>query len=194
MKKVKLQVQLTVDGFNSDPAGNTNWRFATTRSNDLTEYLINLVDSCDLMLLGRKMADPFIKNWTAVVNNPKNPDYSFTKKLLDMHKVVFSKTITEPQWENTVIANGDLKKEVEKLKTGTRKDIFAFGETSLATSLLKEGLVDELYLIINPVVLGKGGSIFKEIPETRHLTLMEAISFDCGIVSLAYKPKILKSE
>ena len=80
MKKVKLQVQLTVDGFNGDRDGNVDWHFAMKWSQDLTEYVNNLTDSCDMILLGRKMTDGFISAWMNQVEDQNNPNYAFAKK------------------------------------------------------------------------------------------------------------------
>ena len=188
MKKVKLQVQLTVDGFNGDRDGNVDWHFAMKWSQDLTEYVNNLTDSCDMILLGRKMTDGFISAWTSQVEDQKNPNYAFAKKMVDTPKVVFTKTLTESKWKNTTLATGELKEEITKLKSGKGKDIIVYGGTSFVSSLIKEGLIDELHLFINPVIIGKGTSIFREVEQTQNLQLLQVIGFECGMAVLVYKP------
>lgn len=187
MKKLKLQVQVTVDGFNGNPDGNLDWHFAMHWSKDLTEYVTNLTDSCDMILLGRKMTDGFISAWTSQVEDPNNPNYSFAKKMVDTPKVVFTKTLTESKWSNTTLATGELKEEIKKLKSGKGKDIIVYGGTSFVSSLIKAGLIDELHLFINPVIIGKGTSIFKEVEKAQNLQLLKAIGFECGMVVLVYK-------
>ncbi len=194
MKKLKLQVQLTVDGYNGDSNGNLEWHFATKWSKDLMDYVNTLTDSCGTILLGRKMTDGFVSAWSELVKDEKNPNYQFAKKMVDTPKIVFTKTLEKSKWDNTTIATGDLKEEIKKLKNGAGKDIIVYGGTSFVSSLIKDELIDELHLFVNPVVLGKGTSIFKEVTELQFLTLVKAEVFTCGIVVLVYKPKKNKSK
>lgn len=188
MKKLKLQVQLTVDGFNGDPAGNLEWHFAVAWSKDLMDYVNALTDSCDTILLGRKMTDGFISAWSSQVEDESNPNYAFAKKMVDTPKIVFSKTLKKSKWTNTAVANGELKEEIKKLKQGKGKDIIVYGGTTFVSSLIKETLIDELHLFINPVILGAGTSIFKDIEKSQYLKLVKAIGFECGMAVLVYEP------
>ncbi|MFW9928921.1 MAG: dihydrofolate reductase family protein [Candidatus Thorarchaeota archaeon] len=188
MKKLKLQVQVTVDGFNGDPDGNLDWHFAVKWSKDLIDYVNNLTDSCDTILLGRKMTDGFISAWTSQLEDENNPNYAFAKKMIDTSKVVFSKTLTDSKWANTTLATGDLKEDVKRLKNGKGKDIIVYGGTTFVSSLIKDGLIDELHLFINPVIIGKGTSIFNAIEKAQNLKLIKAIGFECGMALLVYKP------
>ena len=189
MKKIKLQVQLTVDGFNAGLDGNLDWHFATSWSQDLMTYVNDLTDSCDMILLGRKMTDGFVTAWSDQVKDSTDPNYALAKKMVETPKVVFSKTLQESPWLNTRIATGDLKEEINKLKAGKGKDIIIYGGTTFVASLIKENLIDEFHFFINPVLIGKGTSIFKELTTTNYLTLGKAIAFECGMVLLLYKLK-----
>lgn len=188
MKKLKLQVQVTVDGFNGDPDGNLEWHFGVKWSKDLTNYVNELTDSCDTILLGRKMTEGFITAWSNQVKDENNPNYLFARKMVDKPKVVFSKTLTESKWPNTTIATGELREEIKKLKNSKGKGIIVYGGTSFVSSLIQESLIDELHLFINPVIIGKGTSIFKGIGNTQKLKLLKAIGFECGMCVLVYKP------
>lgn len=188
MKKLKLQVQLTVDGFNGDPTGNLDWHFAVKWSKDLTEYVNDLTDSCDTILLGRKMTDGFISAWSSQVEDQNHPNYEFAKKMVDKPKIVFSKTLKKSKWSNTAVANGELKDEIKRLKEGKGKDIIVYGGTTFVSSLIKEQLIDELHLFINPVILGNGTSIFKDLEQSQYLKLVKAIGFECGMAVLVYEP------
>lgn len=191
MKKVKLLQQLTVDGFNGDTKGGTRWTsFSSASHKDIDEYFNSLIETSDLLLVGRKMADGFNAVWSQQADNPSNPGYNEAKKLLDMRKVVFSKTVQESRWINASVITGDVKEEVNNLKAGTGKDIIVLGGTSFVSSLIKKELIDEFNLLINPTLLGNGTSIFKDIPRNQQLSLVKTKEFDNGTVLLQYELKI----
>lgn len=104
-------------------------------------------------------------------------------------KIVFSKTFTKSEWDNTTIANGDIVDEITKLKKQNGGDIIVYGGASFVSALIKNGLIDELHLLINPTAIGNGMTIFKELESTQNLNLIKAIPFECGIVVLYYEPK-----
>ena len=87
------------------------------------------------------------------------------------------------------MANGDLVKEITKLKNQGGKDVIAYGCATIVSALIKHGLIDEFQLFINPTAIGNGMTIFKELDSKQNLTLVKSTSFDCGIVVLNYKPK-----
>ncbi len=187
MRKLKLQVQMSVGGYVAGPNGELD--FMTWKSdNRLLEYINSLTDSSDTILLGRKMTDGFIDYWTKVLNDPKNPEYSFAKKMIDTPKVVFSKTLRTSTWTNTTLASGDLTDEIAKLKNRPGKDIIVYGGASFVSSLIKEGLIDEYHLFIHPAAIGNGMTIFSALGKKQSLSLQSATSYDCGVTVLVYKP------
>ena len=188
MKKLKLQVQVSVDGFVARPNGELDW-MVWDWDEALSQYVTELTDSVDTILLGRKMTDGFISAWQNVVSDPANPMYEAGKTFLDLPKVTFSRTMEESPWENTTLATGDLAEEISKLKNQVGKDLIVYGGASFVSSLIKGGHIDEYHLFVNPVVIGEGLTIFKEIDQKRDLTLVNAIPFECGIVLLHYEPK-----
>ena len=117
---------------------------------------------------------------------PDDPFYAFAKKMIETPKVVFTKTLKKSQWANTDIATGDLTEEIMKLKTQNGKDIIVYGGASLDSSLIKEGLIDDFHLFINPAAIGKGMTIFKDLNNIQKFILVKSIAFDCGIVMLHY--------
>ena len=103
---------------------------------------------------------------------------------------MMTKTLTKSNWINTELATGDLKDEITKLKSQDGGgDIIVYGGVSFDSSLIKENLIDEFYLFINPVAIGNGKTIFKDLKEIRKFTLNESILFDSGIVLLHYEVK-----
>ena len=187
MRKLKLQVQISVDGFIAGPGGEMDWITWTT-DQDFIDYVMDLTDSSDGMLLGRKLAEGFIPYWTAITNNPEDPQYSFAKIMVDTPKVVFSKTLDKSAWDNTVVENGDLTTEINKIKSQKGKDIIMYGGSEFVSSVIKAGLIDEYHLFVSPSAIGKGMPIFNTLEGTRKLSLIKATPLKCGIVVLFYKP------
>jgi dihydrofolate reductase len=135
------------------------------------------------------MTDVFISYWSNVVNKPDDPWYEFAKKMIETPKVVFTKTLNKSRWINTDIARGDLIEEVSKIKSQNGRDIIVYGGASFDSCLIKEKLIDEFYLFINPVAIGNGMTIFKDLNEIQKYTLIESKAFECGIVLLRYEAK-----
>ncbi|WP_262507430.1 dihydrofolate reductase family protein [Spirosoma radiotolerans] len=103
-----------------------------------------------------------------------------------MSKVVFTRTIDEPDWENTVLAKGNIVHEINKLKVQDDQDIIAYGGGTFVSSRIKYGLVNEFHSFVNLVAIGNGMPIFSELDKKQNLTLIKATSFNCGIVILHY--------
>ena len=190
MRKLKLQVHISLDGYITGPNNEQDW-MVFFGDEKLKEYEFRLLESVDTILLGRKMTNEFISYWTEVLNKPNDSWYAFAKKLIETRKIVFTKTLTKAEWPNTEIATGDLKEEITKLKSqeGSGGDIIVYGGASFDSSLIKENLIDEYYLFINPVAIGNGKTIFKDLKEIRKFTLVESIAFDSGIVLIHYEVK-----
>lgn len=192
MRKLKLQMQTTLDGFVAGPNGELDWM--VFGSGEKIENRVNeLTDSSDTILLGRKMTDEFINYWSGVLDKPESPEYAFAKKMIDIPKIVFSKIVTESKWVNTVVANGDLVEEVEKLKNQDGKDILVYGGANFVSNLIKNNLIDEYYFFVNPVAIGDGMSIFGDSWKIRKLELIKSDVFPSGEVELFYVPKIQDS-
>ena len=186
MRKLRLQVQISVDGCIAGPNNEMDW---LVWDDDYIKYVNDITESVDTILLGRKMVDGFIPYWTEVMNKPDDPMNAIAKKMIEIPKVVFTKTINKSRWINTDIATGDLKDEITKLKSQNGGDIIVYGGVSFDSSLIKEKLIDEFYLFVNPIVIGNGKTIFKDLEETQRFTLIESIGFDCGLVLLHYEVK-----
>ncbi|HEY6626688.1 MAG TPA: dihydrofolate reductase family protein [Ignavibacteriaceae bacterium] len=140
MRKLILQVQMSVDGFVAGPNGELDW-MTWNWSDDIKNYVTELHDTIDTILLGRKMTDGFVKHWQSV--EPGTEEYPFAKKMVDYPKVVFTKTLNKSEWKNTTLAKGNLSEEVNSLKNQSGKDIIVYGGAGFVSSLIKENLIDE---------------------------------------------------
>jgi dihydrofolate reductase len=186
LRKLRLQVQMSVDGCIAGPNGEMDWMVGLL-DDELIKYAYKITESVDTILLGRKMTDVFISFWLDVMNKPDDPWNAFAKRMIETPKVVFTKTLNKSQWINTDIATGDLIEEVSKIKSQNGRDIVVYGGASFDSSLIKEKLIDEFYLFINPVAIGNGMTIFKELNEIQKYTLIESKVFESGKVLLRYE-------
>jgi dihydrofolate reductase len=181
MRKLKLQVQVTVDGYIAGLNGEMDW-MVFDWDNELKRYVTEITDSVDCIILGRKLAQEFIPYWAS------NPNEEGAEKMNNCKKVVFTKTLDKSEWNHTILAKGDLIGEIVKLKNQAGKDIISYGGAGFVSSLIKHGLIDEYHLLINPTAIGNGMTIFKELEDRLNLTLVKSKSFECGIVALHYEP------
>ncbi|MDN5846499.1 MAG: dihydrofolate reductase family protein [Candidatus Nitrosocosmicus sp.] len=186
MRKLKLQVDISVDGCIAGPNNEMDWLIC---EDDCMKCIDDIAESVDTIIMGRKMVDEFISHWSSRMNKSDDPWNAFAKKMIEIPKIVFTKTLTKSNWINTEIAKGDLKDEITKLKDQDGEDILVYGGASFDSSLIKEKLVDEFYLLVVPIVFGKGKTIFKDLKEIQKLTLIESKVFDGGLVLLHYEVK-----
>jgi len=180
MRKLKLQVQMTVDGYMVGSNGELDWTI-TEWDDDLKNYVVEITKSVDAIVLGRKLAQGFIPYWAA------NPEQEGADTFNNTPKVVFTKTLDQSEWDNTVLATGDLVEEITTLKNQAGKDIIAYGGATFVSALIKHGLIDEFHLFINPTAIGNGMTIFPELDSRQNLTLKKTTAFSCGIVVLCYE-------
>lgn len=188
MRKLKLQMQITLDSYIAGPNGEMDWTVLNW-DNELNKYVTEITEPVDCILLGRILAQEFIDYWDARIADPGDQDMEGIRKMNETPKIVFSKTLKNTVWKNTTLANGDLVDEINKLKNQNGKDIIVYGGGNFVSSLIKEGLIDEFHLLVNPVAIGDGMTIFKGLADRKNFTLVKSRSFDCGIVLLHYDAK-----
>ena len=116
MRKLKLQVQMSIDGFIAGPKGEMDW-MNINWGDDINGYVASITEPIDTIVLGRKLAEGFIPHWAGVAANPDEPEYLAGRIFTDTPKVVFSRTLEKSQWDNTVLAKGDLVEEINRLKS-----------------------------------------------------------------------------
>lgn len=190
MRKLKLQIQLSVDGYIADKNGKTDWMIWNWGpewgwDDELKRDFIALKSTIDTVLLSRKMAEEgFIQHWAHV--SVDSSQYAFSKSIAAAHKIVFTKTLFESAWPNTILAKGELSQEIMRIKNQPGKDMIVYGGASFVSSLIKENLIDEFFLYVNPMVLGKGLAIFTYIEHRLPLTLISSRSYTCGIAVHQY--------
>lgn len=187
MRKLKLQVQMSLDGFISGPNGEMDW-LVFNWSDDIKKYVDEITKPVDTILLGKNLAVGFIPHWAAVAADDTNPEKEAGIIYSETHKIVFSKTLTKSEWRNTTVENGYYVDKINELKQQNGGDIIVYGGSQFVSSLIKEKLIDELHLFINPAILGTGMPIFQEIEAMQKLSLIGSTHFECGIIVTVYKP------
>jgi dihydrofolate reductase len=193
MRKLKLQVQITVDGFVGGPDGDLDWR-VWDWDDKLKAFAYPLRDTSDTILLGRKMAQTFIPHFEETVNTlkPGNGDkalderFDYANRMVNMPKIVFTKTIKTLPGRNVSVENGDLVTAIKNLKSKPGNDMIVYGGASFVSSLIQHGLIDEFNIFVNPIMINKGLRIFDLLEHRQKLSLISATAYACGISVLVF--------
>lgn len=176
-------MQMTLDGFVAGPNGELDW-MVDDREESVSKKLTDPADSCDIILMGRKMTPDFINYWENVLDNqPENQERPLAERMVTMRKIVFSRTQTHMKGRNVEVENGDLAETIQRLKNQPGKDIIVYGGATFVSSLIDLDLVDEYYIFTNPIAIGKGLSIFKD---QKRLELVSSMTLKNGTVCSKY--------
>ena len=177
---------MTLDGFVARPNGDLDWMWIGKRDESIVQRAIEIADTCDTILLGRKMTREFIDHWENVVDNqPTSAEQPLAQQMVRMRKIAFSRTQTAIKGRNLEVENGDLAAAVQALKKQPGKDIMVYGGATFVSSLISQNLVDEYYIFRRPVAIGHGLSIFKE---QKVLELESSITYKNGTLLNKYVP------
>jgi dihydrofolate reductase len=188
MGKVIASLFVTLDGVVEDPGGAYGfdlggWTFKYSgRSEEESANASELLRASDALLLGRVTYEGFARAWPSMKTGGWYAD-----KMNAMPKYVVSSKLDKVEWNNTTIISRDLKQDVTRLKSQPDQNLLIFGSSDLVNGLLRVQLIDELRLLISPVVLGRGKRLFKDGPPVA-LTAVEAKRFGSGVVRLTYHP------
>src|SRR5712664_4498358 len=188
MRKIVVSEFVSLDGVVEDPGGaekfkHGGWSFKF-RDDQVPKYKLDELSASDSLLLGRLTYEGFAKAWPSIKD-----DVGFADKMNNMPKYVVSTTLKKLDWNNSKLIKANVAEEVKKLKQQPGQDILVYGSGKLVNTLLPHDLVDELRLIVHPVVLGSGRRLFDNNSETmKALKLAESKTFPSGIVLLTYHP------
>jgi dihydrofolate reductase len=186
MRKITLFNRISLDGFYAGPGGGIDW---FVQDSDLDKYVMGSGSpEPGAVLFGRITYQMFEDVWPNVARDPNAP--AEAKQMADslnrMTKVVFSNTLKELNWENSMLLKGDVAEQVRKIKQAGGGDIIIFGSGTIVRPLASEGLIDEYLLIVTPVILGTGKLMFEDVKRS-NLKLVEAKDFPSGNVLLSYR-------
>jgi dihydrofolate reductase len=181
---------VSIDGYFAGPYGEYDWMVRDPEVDQaLHEPQAGEAEAQppDTMLLGNSTYTLFENSWPQIAKDPNAPPelHKMAEEVNGMTKLVFSRTRREVPWENSRLFHGNLIEEVKTLKQTDGTSILIFGSGSIVQQLAPEGLIDEYLIVVSPVVLGKGKSLFTDAGK-QNLQLLEARSFPSGNVLLRY--------
>ena len=174
---------VSLDGFIEGPKRELDWH---VWDEEMEKEAHQTLDSVDAMLLGRVAYQLFADYW------PTAKD-SIAPKLNQLPKIVFSKTLEKVEWNNSGLFRGNIAEEITNAKCQPGRDLILYGGADIATTFMRLGLIDEYRIIVNPVILGSGKPLFKNVKDGMNLKLLKTKTFKCGNVTLYYQPDNKKS-
>jgi dihydrofolate reductase len=180
MRKVTAGLFVSLDGVTESPE---KWQLPYF-NDEMGEAIGAAMAAADAMLLGRVTYQEFASYWPGV----RSEDQPFADYMNNTPKYVVSTTLDTVEWSNSTLIKGNLAEEITKLKQQPGKNIGITGSTTLVQSLLQDDLLDELGLMIHPVVVGSGKRLFEEGGNLKALKLIDSKTFSTGLVSLTYQP------
>jgi dihydrofolate reductase len=177
---------VSLDGVMEDPGGSENfaqggWSFKISRGDEGDKFKLDETFASEALLLGRVTYEGFAEAWPS-------RDGEFADKFNSMPKYVVSSTLADPDWNNTKVLKGEIAEEVAKLKQEHDGDIVVHGSARLAQTLIEHDLVDELRLMVYPVVLGSGKRLFGDTSDGKPLRLVDSKVVGDGVAILIYEP------
>lgn len=187
MRKVIYQVWISLDGYAADADSSTKFFEDRKYGGESDKELLRDMEHIDTILLGANTYKMFVEFWPTA----KTSEEIIADTLNSTDKIVFSKSLKQApwgKWPAAQIESGDAAAAIKKLKSQDKKDMVLWGSLSLAKSLMKAQLIDEIHIRIVPVVLGKGKSLFENIDEMK-LQLVDTKNYSSGIALLRYKPE-----
>jgi dihydrofolate reductase len=186
MRHLIFFMHTSLDGFVAGPNGEMNW---IKVDDEIFDFVATMTDKADTALYGRITYEMMQGYWPTAGDAPdaSKHDKEHSAWYKQVSKVVLSTTLNDEGLENTTVISDQLADNINKIKQQDGKNILIFGSPRASHSLLAEGLVDEFWLFVNPVLLGEGMPLFKGVKETTQLKFVESKTFSCGVIGLHYE-------
>ena len=185
MGRIVVTEFVSLDGVMEAPGGEDfkykDWSFDFDRGEEGNKFKLDEALESEALLLGRVTYRGFAAAWPS-------REGEFADKFNSMPKYVVSSTLEDPKWSNSTVLKGDVVDEVTRLKQEQDGDIYVHGSCQLAQTLIEHDLVDELHLMVFPVLLGTGRRLFGETSDKKHLRLVDSKTVGDGIAILTYQP------
>ena len=185
MRNLIFFMHTSLDAFVAGLNGEMDW---IKLDDDMFDFVATMTDNADTALYGRVTYQLMESYWPKAGEQPNatKHDIEHSRWYNKVSKVVLSKTINETGLSNTKVISDQLKDNINKIKKQEGKNILIFGSPTASHSLLSLGLIDEFWLFVNPILLGQGKPLFKDINENIKLKLAETKTFACGVIALHY--------
>jgi dihydrofolate reductase len=183
MRKIFAFIMTTLDGYYEGP--NQEFDFWVV-DEEFNRFAVEQLDEADALLFGRVTYEGMAAYWPTPAGEQDDP--RLAARMNGLPKVVVSRSLDKAEWASTRLIKDDVTEELTKLKQQPGKDIAILGSSDLTVSLLRMGLVDEVRIMVNPVVLGAGKSVFRTAGERIGLKLLKSRHFNSGNILLYYQP------
>jgi dihydrofolate reductase len=185
MGKIVATEYVSLDGVVEAPGGgedfeHAGWSFEVDRGEEFEKFKLDETLNAEALLLGRVTYDGFAAVWPSM-------EGELADKFNAMPKYVVSSTLEDPEWNNSTVLEGDVVEEVSRLRQAPGGDIVVHGSPQLVQTLLEHDLIDELRLMVFPVVLGKGKRLVGETSDKKRLRLTDSRTVGDGIAILVYE-------
>jgi len=180
MRKIVAGLFISLDGVTEAPE---SWQLAYI-NDEMLEAVGSAMAESDTMLLGRRTYEEFAGYWP-----DQGSEVEFADHMNNTPKLVVSTTLDAVEWRNASLLAGNVAEELTSLKQQPGKDISITGSATLVRSLLREGVLDELRLLVHPIVVGRGGRLFPDGEPQTPLELVDSKTFSTGVVYLTYRPQ-----
>ena len=184
MRRLTVFNNVSLDGYFADVNSDMSW--AHSQDPEWTAFVADNAKGGGQLIFGRITYELMASFWPTPMALEKMPVVA--ERMNNLPKVVFSRTLNKATWNNTKLVKGDLAAEIRKLKTEPGPDMVIFGSGSIISQLAGEGLIDEYQLVVIPIVLGQGKSMFAGVKEKKSLKLKKTRFFGNGNVLLCYEP------
>jgi len=185
MRKIFLFMMVSLDGFYEGKNGDISWHNADNE--EFNQFAVQQTSEADMLLFGRKTYELMASYWPTEA--AKRDDPTVAGLMNDLPKIVISRTLEKVEWENTRLVKENIAEEIAQLKGQPGKDIAILGSSELTVFLTRQGLVDEYRIMVNPVALGDGKSLFKGMENKLNLKFINSRIFRSGNVLLYYHPE-----
>jgi dihydrofolate reductase len=184
MRKVIAFEQVSLDGYFVDANGDMSW--AHKQDPEWTEFASGNASGDGALLFGRVTYQMMASFWPTPAAMVRAP--AVAEGMNNMPKFVFSRTLDEASWKNTTLVKGDILAEVRRMKNEPGPGLAILGSGSIVSQLAQAGLIDEFQIVVNPIILGKGKTLFEGVKEKVALKLIRTRAFGNGNVVLYYEP------
>jgi dihydrofolate reductase len=187
MRKVLVFNSVTLDGYFTGRDGELEWAHQGADDPEWQDFVSGNASGDGTLLMGRKTYDMMVSYWPTPEARKDMPEVA--EGMNSMAKIVFSRTLDKADWSNTRVVKSDPAAEVRRLKKDGDKDMTVLGSGTIVSLLTQEGLVDEYQMVMTPVVLGQGRTMFEGMKGKHDLKLVKSRPFKNGRVVLTYQPK-----
>lgn len=192
MRKVIASEMISLDGYFSGPDGEIDWFLW---NEEMEKSAIDLISTVDTLLFGRVTYELMVSYWPSASSPTENQ--IIIDRMNNLPKIVFSKALEKVEWgkwNNVRLIKEVTAEEILKMKTQPGKNMVIYGSGSIVSAFMNLGLIDEYYLLVNPIVLGRGKLLFKDLNDIHKLKLLRTKIFSNGVVLLHYQSDIRRSK